>query len=171
MQTKYCKRCGQTLPIDQFHKSKRGGDGHAFYCKGCVYKMGKKYRHTADGIFSTSKSRQTYYHKHNLPGAKPFEINRRWFREFYDTQPKKCCYCDIPEEYMKHVTGEFGVHGEQLSMDCIDNNKGYVVGNIALSCHRCNNTKSVLFTFDEMREIGQRYIKPKWQKIVGEKIE
>ena len=117
-------------------------------------------------MFSNSKGRQTYYHKHGLPGAKPFKITRKWFIEFYDSQPKTCVYCGIPEEYCKHVTEEFGVHGEQLSMDCVDNDAGYIVGNIVLSCHRCNNTKSVLFTYGEMREIGQRYIKPKWQAII-----
>lgn len=168
MRTKHCKRCDRTIDIIEFHRSKHSKDGHVFYCKECVAKMGKKYRHTADGIYSNAKNRQTYYKKNDHPGAKPFLIERDWFRQWHDKQDKTCIYCAIPEEHCKLVTDEFGVHGEQLTLDCVNNDKGYTTDNIVLACHRCNNTKSVLFSFQEMYEIGQQYIRPKWEKIVRE---
>jgi hypothetical protein len=40
---------------------------------------------------------------------------------------------------------------------------GYVNGNICLACARCNLIKSNVLSFQEAREIGQRYVKPKWK--------
>ena len=50
----------------------------------------------------------------------------------------------------------------RLTVDCIENDLGYIKGNLALACLRCNFTKSNLLSFDEMREIAQKYFKPKW---------
>lgn len=33
---KFCKDCGQTKPIAEFHNNKTEPDGHSFYCKPCT---------------------------------------------------------------------------------------------------------------------------------------
>lgn len=35
-QKKLCKDCGQTRPIDEFHRNRRSRDGLAYYCKSCA---------------------------------------------------------------------------------------------------------------------------------------
>jgi hypothetical protein len=37
MITKYCKQCGITKNISEFHKNKSMKDGYSFYCKNCFY--------------------------------------------------------------------------------------------------------------------------------------
>jgi len=51
----------------------------------------------------------------------------------------------------------------RLTIDRIDNKKGYIKGNICLACARCNLIKSNILSFNETREICQRYVKPKWK--------
>ena len=165
--TKVCTKCGVEKPLSSFCKHRLSKDGHAYQCKECNNKRARLWRHTPIGLYTNAKGRQNYYHKFGLPGAKPFEITKEWFLAWYETQEKQCVYCSIPEECCKLVTKDFGIHGEQMSIDCKDNELGYVPGNLVLSCHRCNNTKSVLFTYEEMLEIGQKYIRPKWEAIVS----
>jgi len=164
MSEKYCKRCDRTLPIWDFHKDKNSKDGHAFYCKKCTYTLGKKYRHTPRGIYKCAKTRQTYYRRHNDPRMKPFKISLNWFLEWYASQEKKCVYCNIPEELLSVVDDIYNNKCTNLTLDCMDNDKGYTEKNLVLSCLRCNYTKSNLLSFDEMYEIGQKYFKPKWQQ-------
>lgn len=38
METKVCKRCGRTLPIEEFYKHAQMADGHLSYCKDCTKK-------------------------------------------------------------------------------------------------------------------------------------
>jgi len=169
MQTKHCKRCDRTLELNRFHKDRKRPDAHAFYCKECMAEYGRKFRYTAAGLYSNAKGRQNYYATHDVSWAKPFEITKDEFVEWHNNQEKVCIYCDIPEKHCKYVRSELGVHGEQLTIDCLDNKKGYVIDNLALACHRCNATKSSYLTSEEMREIAQKYIKPRWQKIIQEK--
>lgn len=157
-ETKYCKRCNRTLPIEEFHKDKQIKGGNAFYCKDCMAEYGKKYRGTVIGIYNQIKSRNNHAKKHL------FKISSDYFIEWHDAQSKICVYCDLPEEYLQIIPDAINNKTLRLSIDCVDNTLGYIEGNLVLSCSRCNYTKSDLFTFDEMRKIGQEIIKPKWQK-------
>ena len=87
-------------------------------------------------------------------------ISRKDFIEWYDSQEKICAYCDIPEEHLELMRTDFDGRINRLEIDCVDNDLGYVSGNLALSCHRCNFVKLNFFSFDEMREIAQKYFKP-----------
>jgi len=172
--TKYCKRCNSIKPINSFSIDKKSKDGHNFYCKDCCNTDAKIRRdeHKNDPvyIYKRIKSRQQNYQKQNKPHAKPFELELGWFVDWYNSQELKCVYCDIPNEHCPDVAEVFAINGKQLSIDCVDNDLGYVNNNIVLACHRCNATKNVLFSHDEMLYIGQNFIKPKWQKIVGDKL-
>jgi 5-methylcytosine-specific restriction endonuclease McrA len=81
-----------------------------------------------------------------------------WFLE----SKKVCRYCGIPVERLR-VVDKSKKMAKRLSIDRIDNNRGYEIDNIALACMLCNFIKSNIFTGDEMMEIGKKYIRPKWQ--------
>lgn len=49
------------------------------------------------------------------------------------------------------------------AIDRVDSSKPYSLENICIACWSCNTVKSSVLSFDEMREIGNKYIKPKWQ--------
>ncbi len=101
--------------------------------------------------------------KRNAKGRNiEFSLSRETFAKWWYEQEQKCVYCDIPVERLCVVNRSKKLAG-RLSIDRIDNSKGYILGNLALCCMSCNFIKSNLLTFDEMKEIGQKYLKPKWQ--------
>ena len=90
------------------------------------------------------------------------KLTKKEFIYWWIQQEQKCVYCDIPIERLA-ITDIKKKLSKRLSIDRKDNNRGYEKDNIVLACLRCNFIKSNLLTFDEMQEIGQKYIKPKWQ--------
>ncbi|GAG51216.1 unnamed protein product, partial [marine sediment metagenome] len=166
--TKHCKRCGRTLSIEQFHRDKKSKDGRAFYCKECVSIMGKKYRDTPSGIYSGMKSRSKYYKNNRPNNYKPLKITEKDFIAWYVAEPKICAYCDIPEILLHRVDDALNNKINRLSIDCKDNEVGYKIGNIVLACNRCNYMKSDVLSFEQMRYIGQTFLKPIWQSKLAE---
>lgn len=89
-------------------------------------------------------------------------ITKEEFKEWWDKQEQKCVYCEIPIERLEIVDRSKKLV-RRLSIDRKINEVGYLKNNLVLSCMQCNFIKSNLLTFDEMKEIGQKYLKPKWQ--------
>lgn len=94
-------------------------------------------------------------------------LSRDEFIKWWNAQEKKCFYCDIKEEDLKDSPSSTIFKNKKtrrLTIDRLDSSKGYELNNILLACMRCNVIKSNFFNVEEMREIGQRYVKPKWEK-------
>ena len=127
----------------------------------------KAYRETPSGIYTLIKGRQTVSHKHRLPAAKPFNLERNEFVAWHSKQPKFCRYCDIPEEYIWLLKEKYGDITERLTIDCKEDSIGYRIDNLVLCCAKCNLVKQNILTFDEMMYIGQNFIKPKWLALVN----
>lgn len=73
-----------------------------------------------------------------------------------------CCYCKITETNWQKI-----FNNKTLSIDRKNNNKGYEITNIAWACERCNTLKGNVLTYDEMIDVGNRYIKPKWEILLN----
>lgn len=84
---------------------------------------------------------------------------------FFKTE-KICEYCLIPEEKIKIVYPDIRV--KVMTVDRKDNKKGYIINNICWSCFPCNMIKSHLLSNKDMKEIGKKYIYPKWNNILKE---
>ena len=41
---KTCKKCSQTLTLDNFYKKTRSSDGYQLYCKSCAYEITRKHK-------------------------------------------------------------------------------------------------------------------------------
>jgi Zn finger protein HypA/HybF involved in hydrogenase expression len=160
--TKECTKCGVVKPLTSFSKHRLSHDGHAYQCKECNAKRAKIWRATPEGIYHNIKGRTNFYETNNREHYKPLLISKEDFVTWYKDEPKVCAYCDIPEERLNVIRTWFDRRVKRLAVDCKDNEHGYEVGNIVLACHRCNFIKLNLFTFEEMREIAQKYLKPKW---------
>lgn len=89
-----------------------------------------------------------------------FEWTREEWMEWYPTQSRVCVYCEIP---IGRVSGKGSVAPNAISIDRKNNDKGYSVENCVLCCRKCNTIKNKVFSYEEMLEIGQKYMKPKWQ--------
>lgn len=106
------------------------------------------------------KAINKFYHRREI------KISQADFVVWYTEIDKHCAYCDIPEENIKDMIKLFPMRALRLTIDCMDNDMGYVKKNMVLACGLCNLIKNNLFTYEEMRDIAQRHIKPKWQALL-----
>jgi len=115
----------------------------------------KKYQlkalHTPAGKYRNLKS-----------GAKtrgiPFNITCEDFLEWLQSQPHKCHYCGIDEPLLASQADK---KKRRLTVDRMDNGKGYEIENMCLACYRCNHFKSDFFKYEEWMRIAKDYISPR----------
>ena len=168
MNTKKCTKCGRSLPLTEFGKHKLGINGLNYWCKKCQRENTKHWENTPRGIYAVIKRRLVYQRKHpkRRGKPKPLTISKEDFIEWYNKEIKICAYCSIPEEKLLAWNDSHNNKVQRLTIDCIDNNIGYTKDNLVLACLRCNGIKSDIFSHETMREIGQKYIRPIWEKEV-----
>lgn len=154
---KNCTRCGILKPLSAFSKHRLSKDGHAYQCKECNAKRAKIWRRTPSGIYTGIIGRENFYHR-----AKVY-FSKDEFIEWYNKQPRYCAYCDIPEEKTPVWKKMFNHRSTKLSVDRKNGLGDYTIDNIVLCCYLCNTIKNNVLSFDEMRYIGQNFLKPKWQ--------
>ena len=162
MKTKQCSKCKKTKLVSEFRINKKHSSGYSSWCKQCSAEAVAKWSLTPSGIYSSAK--------HQRRNNKPFNITRTEFYVWYGGQQKKCAYCDLPEDDISKIDDVQLNRTRRLGIDCKNNERGYVLDNIVLSCLRCNFMKNDFLDFDAMREIGQRYVKPIWEKKLGKKL-
>jgi len=155
---KHCTKCGELKSLSEFGKHRITKDGYAYQCKECGRKRQKIYSRTSKGVFTTIKGRNKYYKN------KPFKMIEKDFIQWYNSQERKCVYCDIYENDLEKIKDCYNNKNTRLSVDCKNNDIGYEINNLVLACYRCNSIKSNILTFDEMMYVGQNFIKPKWEK-------
>jgi hypothetical protein len=83
------------------------------------------------------------------------DIVRTDFIDWHNAQPKVCVYCSRSEDEANKDVLVVRNKATRLTIDRKDNEVGYTLRNIALSCMRCNAIKSNYFSYDEMKEIGE----------------
>jgi hypothetical protein len=90
--------------------------------------------------------------KNNGRGHK-LSITKEEFIAWHNSQEKICSYCKRTHEECQLDILNRKVN--RLTIDRIDNSRGYEKGNLALACYRCNAIKNNYFTPDEMLKIGR----------------
>ncbi len=95
----------------------------------------------------------------------PLEFTKESWVEWYPAQERICGYCDVS---ISRVNGQGTLVASGISLDRKDNEGPYSEENCVLACNGCNKVKSNIFTYDEMRFIGQYILKPKWQSTAAE---
>lgn len=150
---KTCTKCGKELPLSDFGKHRLTKDGLTYRCKECGKKHAKTYRDSPVGIFQNIKGRIVHREKHKL------YFTRNEFIEWWNSHPKICSYCGITQEEFANFQDHYRMKIRRMTIDRKDNNKEYTLDNIVMACHRCNSIKSDWFSYDEMREIADKYMK------------
>jgi len=163
MRTKKCTKCGAVKSLSEFGKHSNSKDDHAWRCLECARKYARKRIRTPDGIYDALNSGRRHYQKN----PKRILISRKEFNEWYDLQPQVCHYCDLPKKHLKSFMQAYGSRWFRFTIDCIDNEMGYALGNLVLACDKCNSVKSNILSHDEMKYVGKFFIKPKWQEYLG----
>ena len=158
---KKCTKCGRILPLSEFGKHRLTKDGLACRCKECARKHAKEYRELPEGIFQNIKGRIIHRDKREL------HFTRGEFVKWWNSHPKICAYCGITQEEFANFQEHYKMKIRRMTIDRKDNNGQYTLNNIVMACHRCNSIKSDWFTYDEMKEIAEKYMKPRietWRK-------
>ena len=158
---KTCTKCGETKPLSEFGKHRGTKDGLNSWCKVCDRKKYREYIKTPSGIYTNIKGRLNYYKTKNL------NISRKDFIEWYSSVEKRCIYCGIHENDLATLGDSYNDKAHRLTVDCVVNEKGYIAGNLGLACLRCNSIKSDFFSYEEMRQLSQIFIKPKWEALLN----
>ena len=87
-----------------------------------------------------------------------FDLDRDEFISWYLAVDKVCVYCGT-RKLNKVIRYNRRYH--RFSIDRKDNMAGYTLENITLCCKKCNSLKSNVFSYTEMLQIGNRYLKPR----------
>lgn len=107
----------------------------------------QKYRKSIEGIYSLLRTRSG---KKNYN----FSITIKDFINWYNKQEQKCYYCK--RTLLEILKDKMGIKKiKRLTIDRINNKKGYIFNNMVLACFRCNTIKSNYFTKQEMLTIGK----------------
>lgn len=155
---KICSRCGEIKKTDQFFKSSVLKCGLKSNCKVCdkkfyypkhpraqqKWRRGNPEKMAFDCIYRNARKRGV-----------SIGIDRKTFYSWYLESNRSCVYCGLEEMDMVRLLGR------RVSIDRMDNKKGYEEGNIAFCCYRCNSLKSNFFSHSEWIEIAAKYIIPK----------
>lgn len=115
---------------------------------------------SARGVYNSIKS--------NAWKKSLFLCRFKEFSQWYNQEKKQCIYCDLPVELIhldkKRMSG--GVTAPRLTIERMNNNKGYETSNLALACRSCNVVKNNILSYEDMLWVGQKIIKPKWEREV-----
>jgi hypothetical protein len=79
-----------------------------------------------------------------------FEITLNYFINWYLLQKQECYYCKRTKENCLKDYLDI----KRLTIDRINNAKGYIEDNLCLSCYTCNTIKGNLFNEKEMLELA-----------------
>ncbi len=121
---KQCSRCREWLLLEKFHKRKILSSG---YCSACS-KCEAPFKRERDKRYKSSSSSKFKAYKE---GAKQRNLEfRLTYKDFLSFWQKPCGYC--------------GDKIETIGLDRINNEKGYMLGNIMSCCRKCNRMKGRL---------------------------
>ncbi len=84
------------------------------------------------------------------------------YEQFCFLKQGSCEYCSIQLEFIQLHCHKQGIKTPYMTIDRKNNAVGYVWDNCVSCCFVCNRIKGSFFTSDEMKQIGQLFVKPKW---------
>lgn len=124
-------------------------------------KNNRNFSLTAKGIYKTLKQ-NSKRHKREL------KLTQEEFCDWFKKQIKECYYCNIPINKIDYLPkNPNGRIVKRLTIDRVNNNLPYQINNIVLACYICNHIKSFVFNNNEMKQIAQLFIKPKWEEVIS----
>jgi len=124
---KTCSRCGRKLPVEKFYKDKR-------VCNNCRYVANKKT--VSSGLRPWLQGRLRVARKNSSKRGVTVEIDENYLISIFDAQNERCAVTGLP---MTFDESEYAI-----SIDRLDNSKGYVEGNVRLICRQVNLMRNTL---------------------------
>lgn len=176
-----CQKCKKFLFSYEFNKNASAKNGCSGYCKKCSKQIAKDYYHInrlkilkrcknnlnrKEKVKIYRQNPKSFYYTLYHNGGVDFSRNE--FIEWHNKQEKKCDYCDITELNYNLMKLHYMNNCKRLTIDRKNNNSPYSLENIILACPICNMIKSSFFSYEEMKQIGQQFVKPKWEFIFNQ---
>jgi len=94
--------------------------------------------------------------KRNLPVTISFE-------QYSYMKKDDCYYCGISNLLLQFYCEMLKINTPWMTIDRKNNDLGYLQHNVVSACFLCNKIKGSFFTVGEMKEIGERYVAPKFK--------
>jgi hypothetical protein len=137
---KICTKCKIEKDISEYHKQVSRKEGHHSWCKVCKCLNNQKYKNE-ERPKETSKEIENRTAKQKLIQHAKVRANKKGL-DFDITQhdfeiPEFCPVLGIPI-----YIGKEKFHDGSPTIDRVDNNKGYIQGNIKVISWRANSIKS-----------------------------
>ena len=145
--TKRCQGCQEWLPLVSFYKDKRGSLGVRPKCIACVkadaavFVSNHKEHFIAQKLRTTvqnNSDRRSLKRENNANTASQLTVEA--VLEIWERQDGKCALTGVP---MTHINGQGRVM-TNASIDRIDTERGYEVGNIRLVCTAINYMRNAM---------------------------
>jgi len=145
IQRRRCPRCKKLKTLDNFYKrngprsKKEGRSGEAYgYCKSCGNKhmAGTPYKFFS-GLLSNARTR-TINKKANKGWDADELVDKHYLVELYKKQKGLCAITGFAMKMDRGSKATDPNHKYNISIDRIDNARGYVVGNVRLTTKQAN---------------------------------
>jgi hypothetical protein len=151
---KKCLKCNQQKDLCYFHNNKNKKDGKDPYCKDCC----KEYRlNNKKNIQITKKRyREKHLQKCLFLSAKNRAKRKNIKFDIEETDVIITEYCPILN--IKLFVGDKFICENSPTLDRIDNEKGYIKGNIIVISNRANRLKNNS-TLEEIEKIYNFYVR------------
>lgn len=165
--TKYCYKCQTRKQLEFFHKDSTVSGGYSKVCKECyaervgvvnygykpvnrrtIKKSRTMVRSTKkDGLeVFLNKRQQSLKHRHKNKNMLEYNLPEGYLLELYKKQNGKCYYSGLQLDYKSPKLSPFSI-----SVDKLDPQNGYTVGNLVLCTHSMNSMK-LNMTLGEFKE-------------------
>ena len=179
---KRCNKCSTEKELAEFHRDNSKKDGRATVCIACSKQTSKRYR---ENNVAKIKEKQRKWYVENKERKRAYrneyvkeghglwldffsrmdnvKIDEGSFLRWYSKQSKRCFYCGCTIDEVSKYMSKMNIQrvSKRLELDKRNPRLGYLLGNIVLACHVCNNHKKDFFTEKQFVAIAKRYIRSK----------
>lgn len=147
-----CFVCNKWLPAENFSYAgtEKSGtlkyiyrDGLRPICKSCKLEKSKRFRKTYDDetkLYKLLQERWLGARERSFKKNLEFNITKEYLKQLWDSQSGLCAISGIPMTFELDNGRTF----KNVSLDRINPNKGYIIGNVQLVCMAVNQMKSDL---------------------------
>lgn len=154
---KICTNCKVNKELSDFHKSNQSKDGLRYYCKSCCNEKQRNYFNTEKGklVYKKNTEKDWLNPKNLYTRAKAYCKQRNHLfalscEEYINLYNLPCYYCN-------NILCNSGLK-KGISLDRIDNLRGYEIDNVLPCGGFCNKTRGDRLSVTEMIEVAKLLI-------------